>query len=62
MRYVGGILDLPGFWLDIRRAHADVANKLCCELVRVLKDIGVDILSLGHLGEEHHSIMTALIF
>ncbi|KAF7355863.1 hypothetical protein MVEN_00914900 [Mycena venus] len=52
VRYLGGILDLPGFWLDTGRIHADVANKLCCELARILKDIGIDILALGYLDEE----------
>ncbi|KAF7328737.1 High osmolarity signaling protein SHO1 [Mycena venus] len=47
LRYLGGILDLPGFWLNTGSLHGHVANKLCCEVVRVLKDIGVDVLALG---------------
>ncbi|KAJ7825519.1 hypothetical protein B0H13DRAFT_1918609 [Mycena leptocephala] len=47
IRYLNGILDLPGFWLDMGNVHSDVANKLCSEMVRILKDIGADILTLG---------------
>ncbi|KAF7356174.1 ICE-like protease (Caspase) p20 domain protein [Mycena venus] len=50
-RYLAGILDLPGFWSDIGFVHTHVANKLCCKMVRVLKDMGVDILTLGLPGE-----------
>ena len=46
VRYIASILDLPGFWLDAGGVHADVANKLCWEMTRVLKDIGVDILTI----------------
>ncbi|KAJ7482676.1 hypothetical protein FB451DRAFT_1129691 [Mycena latifolia] len=51
IRYLGGLLNLPGFWLDMGTLHAHVAKKLCCEMVQVLKDIGVDILALGPLDE-----------
>jgi hypothetical protein len=27
--------------------HADIVRKLCCEMICVFKDIGVDILTLG---------------
>ncbi|KAJ7799410.1 hypothetical protein B0H14DRAFT_3787971 [Mycena olivaceomarginata] len=47
LRYLAGVLDLPGFWQNSGSAHAQVADKLCCRMVRVLKDIGVDIPSLG---------------
>ncbi|KAF7351987.1 hypothetical protein MVEN_01160900 [Mycena venus] len=43
IRYLGGILELPGFWLNIRIVHSEVARKLCLGMVRILKDIGVDI-------------------
>ncbi|KAJ7875157.1 hypothetical protein B0H14DRAFT_2568928 [Mycena olivaceomarginata] len=51
MRYLGGILDLTGFWSEMRNVHAHVANKLCLATIRVLKDIGVDILTLGPIHE-----------
>ncbi|KAJ6540622.1 hypothetical protein B0H19DRAFT_1078027 [Mycena capillaripes] len=47
IRYLGGILDLPGFWQDSGKIHFYVANKICSKLVQVLKDIRVDILTLG---------------
>jgi hypothetical protein len=31
--------------------HSDVAKKLCGSMVRVLKDLGVDILALGLIDE-----------
>ncbi|KAF7356156.1 Protein kinase domain-containing protein [Mycena venus] len=51
IRYLAGILKLPGFWSDTGFVHAHVANKLCCEMVRVLKDMGVDVLTLGLTDE-----------
>ncbi|KAF8182815.1 hypothetical protein K438DRAFT_1153352 [Mycena galopus ATCC 62051] len=51
VRYLAGVLDLPGFWVNMESLHAHVANKICCRLVRVLKDIGVDILLLGPIDE-----------
>ncbi|KAJ7280558.1 hypothetical protein C8J57DRAFT_1299570 [Mycena rebaudengoi] len=51
LRYLGGILDLPGFWLDNGKIHSYVANKLCFDLNQLLKDIGVDILALGLIVE-----------
>ncbi|KAJ7798816.1 hypothetical protein B0H14DRAFT_3156759 [Mycena olivaceomarginata] len=51
LRYLTGILNLPGFWLNLGREHAQVAHKLCCRMVCVLKDIGVDIPSLGLIEE-----------
>jgi hypothetical protein len=50
-RYLAGILDLPGFWQDHGSVHSDVARKLCSEIIRMLKDIGVDILTLGPINE-----------
>ncbi|KAF7333391.1 High osmolarity signaling protein SHO1 [Mycena venus] len=47
IRYLSAILHLPGFWLNAGTIHGHVANKLCCEMVVLLKDIGVDILALG---------------
>ncbi|KAJ7908466.1 hypothetical protein B0H13DRAFT_2496770 [Mycena leptocephala] len=44
IRYLAGILELPGFWMNMGRVHTDVARKLCAEMVRVLKDISIDIL------------------
>lgn len=51
IRYLSGILELPGFWLDMGVVHSDVAHKLCREVIRVLKDIGVDVLALGPVDE-----------
>ncbi|KAF7359644.1 Heterotrimeric G-protein alpha subunit, GPA3-like protein [Mycena venus] len=51
VRYLGGILDLPGFWSDTGTVHSNVAKKLCAEMVRLLRDIGVDILILGPIAE-----------
>jgi hypothetical protein len=47
IRYLAGILDLPGFWLGMGSVYSDVAKRLCFEMVRILKDIGVDVLALG---------------
>ncbi|KAF7347124.1 Serine/threonine protein kinase [Mycena venus] len=44
IRYLAGILDLQGFWLDTGSVHSDVARKLCVKMVQVLKDIGVDVI------------------
>ncbi|KAF8197207.1 ras family-domain-containing protein [Mycena galopus ATCC 62051] len=44
IRYLAGILELPGFWMNMGSVHTDVARKLCAEMVRVLKDISIDIL------------------
>ncbi|KAJ6522995.1 hypothetical protein B0H19DRAFT_1386507 [Mycena capillaripes] len=51
IQYLGGILDLPGFWSEMSYTHAHVASKLCSAMVRVFKDIGVDVLTLGPLNE-----------
>ncbi|KAF7338986.1 WD40 repeat-like protein [Mycena venus] len=51
IRYLGGILDLPGFWSKMESVHSQVAKKLCCRMIQMLKDIGVDILLLGPLDE-----------
>ncbi|KAJ7240669.1 hypothetical protein C8J57DRAFT_1245117 [Mycena rebaudengoi] len=51
IRYLGGILDLPGFWAKLTSIHSDVVNKLCHLMSRILKDIGVDILALGPMRE-----------
>ncbi|KAF7333431.1 hypothetical protein MVEN_02359000 [Mycena venus] len=51
IRYLGGILDLPEFWLNSGTAHSYVAGKLFREMIWVLKDIGVDILVLDPLDE-----------
>ena len=51
IRYLGGILDLPGFWSGTGSVHSDVASKLCCLMSQVLRDIGVDILALGPAEE-----------
>ncbi|KAF8185512.1 P-loop containing nucleoside triphosphate hydrolase protein [Mycena galopus ATCC 62051] len=44
IRYLAGILELPGFWMNMGSVHTDVARKLCGEMVRVLKDMAIDIL------------------
>jgi hypothetical protein len=44
IRYLAGILELPGFWMNMGTVHTDVARKLCVEMVRVLRDISIDIL------------------
>ncbi|KAJ7663138.1 hypothetical protein DFH06DRAFT_344938 [Mycena polygramma] len=51
VRYLGGILDLPGFWLDMGTVHFDVAKKLCVTVLCKLQDIGADILASGSLVE-----------
>ncbi|KAJ6536285.1 hypothetical protein B0H19DRAFT_1240943 [Mycena capillaripes] len=51
IRYLGGLLDWPGFWSDMGSVHADITRKLCDKMVRILKDIGVDILALGPTEE-----------
>ncbi|KAJ6523037.1 hypothetical protein B0H19DRAFT_1244303 [Mycena capillaripes] len=51
IQYLGGILDLPGFWSEMSYTHAHVASKLYSAMVRVFKDIGVDVLTLGPLNE-----------
>ncbi|KAF7377392.1 High osmolarity signaling protein SHO1 [Mycena sanguinolenta] len=51
IRYLGGILDLPGFWSNMGTAHFSVAKKLCSEMACVLEDIGADILELGPVDE-----------
>ncbi|KAJ7743352.1 hypothetical protein B0H16DRAFT_1561500, partial [Mycena metata] len=55
VRYLGGILELPGFWSEMDGVHSLVVNKLCRELVRALKDIGVDVLELGSLEDAEPS-------
>ncbi|KAF7346002.1 hypothetical protein MVEN_01622900 [Mycena venus] len=52
IRYLGGILGFPGFWQDMGKIHSYVGNKSCSKLVRVLKDIGVDVLTLGPISDE----------
>ncbi|KAJ7824643.1 hypothetical protein B0H13DRAFT_2290937 [Mycena leptocephala] len=47
IRYLAGILNLPGFWLEMGSVHSDVARKLCFEMTRILNDVGADILTLG---------------
>jgi hypothetical protein len=47
IRYLAGILNYPAFWLNMGIVHSHVAKKLCCRMVWVLKDIGIDILTLG---------------
>ncbi|KAJ7800567.1 hypothetical protein B0H14DRAFT_3785074 [Mycena olivaceomarginata] len=51
LRYLAGVLNLPGFWQNSGCVHAQVAHKLCCQMVWVLKDIGVDIPALGLIEE-----------
>ncbi|KAJ6480855.1 hypothetical protein C8R45DRAFT_1100439 [Mycena sanguinolenta] len=51
LRYLGAILGFPAFWQDMAKTRCYVVNKLCSELVKVLKDIGVDILALGPIEE-----------
>ncbi|KAF7370247.1 High osmolarity signaling protein SHO1 [Mycena sanguinolenta] len=51
LRYLGGILGFPVFWQDMGETHSYVVNKLCFKLVKVFKDIGVDILALGPIEE-----------
>ncbi|KAF8159081.1 hypothetical protein K438DRAFT_326065 [Mycena galopus ATCC 62051] len=54
VRYLAGVLSLHVFWLDLGTIHSHIANKLCCRLVRVLKDIGVDIPALGPVDESEN--------
>ncbi|KAF7355994.1 hypothetical protein MVEN_00928800 [Mycena venus] len=51
IRYLGGILNLPGFWHDMGSVHADVARKLCGTMIRALKDIGADMLTLPSIND-----------
>ncbi|KAF7363095.1 hypothetical protein MVEN_00661900 [Mycena venus] len=51
LRYLAGILDLPGFWLEMGAIHLDVARRLFSEMTQVLKDIKVDFLALGPIDE-----------
>ncbi|KAF7375771.1 hypothetical protein MSAN_00466800 [Mycena sanguinolenta] len=51
LRYLGGIFDLPRFWMNTGDIHNQVVGKLFSEMVRIFKDIGVDVPSLGPLGE-----------
>ncbi|KAJ7780850.1 hypothetical protein DFH07DRAFT_793457 [Mycena maculata] len=44
IRYLAGILELPGFWMDSGSVYNDVAKKLCLDMVRILKDIAIDTL------------------
>ncbi|KAJ7282210.1 hypothetical protein C8J57DRAFT_1294846 [Mycena rebaudengoi] len=44
IRYLAGILELPGFWMNMGGVHSDVARKLCVEMVLVLRDMSIDIL------------------
>ncbi|KAJ6571161.1 hypothetical protein B0H19DRAFT_657834 [Mycena capillaripes] len=44
IRYLVGILQLPGFWSEFGSVHGDIARKLCLGTVRILKDISLDIL------------------
>ncbi|KAF8149647.1 hypothetical protein K438DRAFT_1866375 [Mycena galopus ATCC 62051] len=51
IRYLGGILDLPGFWSEMSYTHAHVASRLCSAMVGIFIDIGVEVLTLGPLDE-----------
>ncbi|KAF7370238.1 hypothetical protein MSAN_00654600 [Mycena sanguinolenta] len=51
LRYLGAILGFPAFWQDIGKIRCYVVNKLCSKLVKVFKDLGVDILALGPIEE-----------
>ncbi|KAJ6456052.1 hypothetical protein C8R45DRAFT_1111057 [Mycena sanguinolenta] len=51
LRYLGGILCFPPFWQDMAETRCYVVNKLCSKLIKILKDIGVDILALGPIEE-----------
>ncbi|KAF7370231.1 High osmolarity signaling protein SHO1 [Mycena sanguinolenta] len=51
LRYLGGILGFSAFWQDMGETHCYVVNKLCSKLVKVFKDIGVDVLALGPIEE-----------
>ncbi|KAF7355827.1 hypothetical protein MVEN_00910900 [Mycena venus] len=52
IRYLGGILNLPQNWLELGSMNSHFIKKLCCEMVQVLKDIGVDTYALGPITEE----------
>ncbi|KAF7370235.1 hypothetical protein MSAN_00654300 [Mycena sanguinolenta] len=51
LRYLGGILGFSAFWQDMGKIHCYVVNKLCSKLIKIFKDIGVDILALGPIEE-----------
>ncbi|KAJ7217426.1 ras family-domain-containing protein [Mycena rebaudengoi] len=44
IRYLAGMLELPGFWMNMGSVHSDVTRKLCVEMVLVLRDMSIDIL------------------
>lgn len=51
IRYLGGILVLPGFWSNMDSVHSHIARKLFSRMVHVLKDIGIGSLTLGPADE-----------
>ncbi|KAF7355858.1 hypothetical protein MVEN_00914400 [Mycena venus] len=52
IRYLGGILNLPQNWLELGSMSSHFIKKLCCEMIQVLKDIGVDTYALGPITEQ----------
>ncbi|KAJ7647989.1 hypothetical protein FB45DRAFT_211941 [Roridomyces roridus] len=44
VRYLTGILEMPGFWMNAGAVHGDVAKKLCLKLVQILTDIDLDVM------------------
>lgn len=44
IRYLGGILELPSFWLQTGPIFRGVFKKILSKLVLLLKDLGVDSL------------------
>ncbi|KAJ6488804.1 hypothetical protein C8R45DRAFT_247748 [Mycena sanguinolenta] len=52
VRYLGGILSLPGFWIHSGNIHSQVADKLLREMVGLLRDIIEVDVSRGDVGAE----------
>ncbi|KAJ7922404.1 hypothetical protein B0H13DRAFT_2410280 [Mycena leptocephala] len=52
IRYLGGILALPGFWIEMGSTiYQEVARKICSTMVGVLQDLRVDIDQLEDISE-----------
>ncbi|KAJ7828966.1 hypothetical protein B0H13DRAFT_2436659 [Mycena leptocephala] len=52
IRYLGGILALPGFWIEMGSTiYQEVARKICSTMVGVLQDLRVDIDQLEDTTE-----------
>ncbi|KAJ6605597.1 hypothetical protein DFH09DRAFT_204846 [Mycena vulgaris] len=48
IRYLGGILELPSFWLQAGALHRTVVQKILARALLLLKDLGVDSPALDN--------------